>query len=497
MTFRILSSEGFEMNRRMIFYTVGQIILLEGILFILPLIVSLCYWEEKSMICFSVTLVSALVTGFLMTLVSKPGNKVIYAREGFIIVTFAWIALSAIGSVPFVISGEIPNVFDAFFETVSGFTTTGASVLTDVESMSHGMLFWRSFTHWLGGMGVLVLIMAIIPKNSGTDSGRAMHILRAEMAGPIIGKLVPKARDTAKILYYIYLGLTLLEFLFLVAGGMPVFDSLVHAVGTAGTGGFGIKADSLAGYSPYSQWVITIFMLLFGVNFNLFYFLLLRRFKTVFTNRELWVYFAVVAVSVGIITWNIMPIYHNFSDSFRHSSFQVAGIISSTGYATADFNQWPQLSKNIMFLLMFMGGCAGSTAGGLKVSRVMILFKIIQKDVRRLLHPRSVTAVKLEGKAVDNNTLYSVSTYFALYMALILGTFLLISFEPLSFETNLSAAVSCVNNIGPGFDRAGPMDGYAAYSNFSKLVLSIAMLLGRLEIYPILLAFYPHTWTKK
>ena len=485
------------MNRRMIFYTVGQIILLEGILFILPLIVSLCYWEEKSMICFSVTLVSALVTGFLMTLVSKPGNKVIYAREGFIIVTFAWIALSAIGSVPFVISGEIPNVFDAFFETVSGFTTTGASVLTDVESMSHGMLFWRSFTHWLGGMGVLVLIMAIIPKNSGTDSGRAMHILRAEMAGPIIGKLVPKARDTAKILYYIYLGLTLLEFLFLVAGGMPVFDSLVHAVGTAGTGGFGIKADSLAGYSPYSQWVITIFMLLFGVNFNLFYFLLLRRFKTVFTNRELWVYFAVVAVSVGIITWNIMPIYHNFSDSFRHSSFQVAGIISSTGYATADFNQWPQLSKNIMFLLMFMGGCAGSTAGGLKVSRVMILFKIIQKDVRRLLHPRSVTAVKLEGKAVDNNTLYSVSTYFALYMALILGTFLLISFEPLSFETNLSAAVSCVNNIGPGFDRAGPMDGYAAYSNFSKLVLSIAMLLGRLEIYPILLAFYPHTWTKK
>ena len=485
------------MNRRMIFYTVGQIVFLEGLLFTLPLLVSLCYWEEKSIICFSITLLSALAIGAAMTLISKPSNKVIYAREGFIIVTFAWIALSAIGSVPFVISGEIPNVFDAFFETVSGFTTTGASVLTDVESMSKGMLFWRSFTHWLGGMGVLVLIMAIIPKNSGTDSGRAMHILRAEMAGPIIGKLVPKAKDTAKILYYIYFALTALEFLFLVMGGMPVYDSIIHAVGTAGTGGFGIKADSLAGYSPYSQWVITVFMLLFGVNFNLFYFLLLKRFKTVFTNRELWVYLSVVVISVCIITWNIMPIYNDLSDSFRHSSFQVAGIISSTGFATADFNQWPQLSKNIMFLLMFMGGCAGSTAGGLKVSRVIILFKIIQKDIRRLLHPRSVTSVKLEGKAVDSNTLNSVTTYFALYMVLLFGTFLLISFEPLSFETNMSAAVSCLNNIGPAFDQAGPMDGYSMYSDFSKVVLSIAMLLGRLEIYPIVLAFYPHTWTKK
>ncbi len=485
------------MNRRMIFYTVGQIIGLEGIVFILPLMVSLCYWEETSMICFAISLVSALVLGGLMMLISKPSNKVIYAREGFIIVTFAWIALSAIGSVPFVISGEIPNVFDAFFETVSGFTTTGASILTDVESMSHGMLFWRSFTHWLGGMGVLVLIMAIIPKNSGTDSGRAMHIFRAEMAGPIIGKLVPKAKDTAKILYFIYLGMTLLEFFFLVIGGMPVFDSIIHAVGTAGTGGFGIKADSLAGYSPYSQWVITIFMILFGVNFNLFYFIILKRFRAVFTNRELWVYLSTILISIGIITWNIMPIYNNFSDSLRHSSFQVAGIISSTGFATADFNQWPQLSKNIMFLLMFMGGCAGSTAGGLKVSRVIILFKIIQKDIRRLLHPRSVTSVKLEGKALDNNTLSSVSTYFALYMVLLFGTFLLISFEPLSFETNMSAAVSCLNNIGPGFDQAGPMNGYAVYSDFSKVVLSIAMLLGRLEIYPIVLAFYPHTWTKK
>ena len=291
--------------------------------------------------------------------------------------------------------------------------------------------------------------------------------------------------------------MTVLEFLFLVIGDMHLYDSLVHAIGTAGTGGFGIKADSLSGYSPYSQWVITIFMLLFGINFNLYYLILLKRFKTVFTNRELWCYFGMIAVSVTVITWNIFPIYQNFSDSFRHSSFQVAGIISSTGYSSVDFNQWPQLSKNILFLLMFVGGCAGSTAGGLKVSRAMMLFKLIKKDIHRLLHPRSVKSVKMEGKVVDSNTLNGVSTYFAVYMVLILGTFLLISFEPLSFETNLSAAVSCVNNIGPGFDRAGPMEGYAVYSNFSKAVLSIAMLLGRLEIYPILLALYPQTWTKK
>lgn len=485
------------MNRRAVFYTIGQIIILEGILLTLPLLVSFCFWEEKSIIAFSITIFIALAFGALTLIISKPSNKIIYAKEGFIIVTCAWIALSVIGCVPFIISGEIPNIFDAFFETVSGFTTTGASILTDVESMSKGMLFWRSFTHWLGGMGVLVLIMAIIPKNTGTDSGRAMHILRAEMAGPIIGKLVPKVRDTAKILYFIYFALTALEFFFLLIGDMHFFDSLVHAIGTAGTGGFGIKADSLASYSPYSQWVITIFMLLFGVNFNLFYLLLLKRFKAVFSNRELWCYAGVVLISIAVITWNIFPIYNNFSDSLRHSSFQVAGIISSTGFASADFNQWPQLSKNILFLLMFMGGCAGSTAGGLKVSRVMLLFKLIKKDISRLLHPRSVTAVKLEGKPVDNNTLYGVSTYFAIYIVLILGTFLFISFEPLSFESNFSAAVSCINNIGPGFDQTGPMEGYAVYSNFSKFILSIAMLLGRLEIYPVLLAFYPKTWSKK
>ncbi len=478
----------------MIMYMVGNIIKLEAVILLLPLIVSLCYHEMNSVYAFSVTIIAAAIIGFAFCMAFKPKNKVIYAREGFIIVTFAWIILSLIGAMPFMLSREIPNFFDAFFETVSGFTTTGASILSDVERMSYGMLFWRSFTHWLGGMGVLVLIMAIIP----TDSGRAIHILRAEMAGPVIGKIVPKIKDTAKILYFIYLVLTVVEFCFLCFGGMPIFDSAVHALGTAGTGGFGIKADSLVSYSPYLQWVITIFMFIFGINFNLFYLLLLRKFKPVFMNRELWFYIGIMIVSSGVITYSIYPVYGNFSDSVRHSFFQVASIVSTTGYASADFNLWPDLAKGVIFILLFLGGCAGSTAGGLKLSRVMILMKSIQKDIRHLLHPRSVESVKLEGKTIDNSTLYGVTTYFALYILLIAITFIILSFEPnFDVQSNLSASISCCNNVGPGFGLTGPMEGYGAYSSFSKFVLTFAMLFGRLEIYPVLLALYPRTWTKK
>lgn len=482
------------MNRRMIFYMVGNIVKLEAVLLLLPLLVSLYYNEMNCVSAFSVTLIAAAAIGVALTLLFKPKNKIIYAKEGFIIVTLAWIFLSVIGAAPFLISGEVSNFFDAFFETVSGFTTTGASVLPDVEKMSHGILFWRSFTHWLGGMGVLVLIMAIIP----TDSGRAIHILRAEMAGPVIGKIVPKIKDTAKILYFIYFVITVVEMGFLFFGGMPLFDSAVHALGTAGTGGFGIKADSLAGYSPYLQWVITVFMLIFGINFNLFYLLLIRKFKPVITNHELWVYAGIVVVSAGIITASIYPLYNNFSDSVRHSFFQVAAIVSTTGYSSTDFNLWPDLARNIIFVLMFFGGCAGSTAGGLKISRLMILFKSIQKDIRHLLHPRSVASVKLEGKPLDNTILHSVTTYFSIYIVLIAATFLLLSFEPnFNFEANITASVSCCNNVGPGLGLVGPMAGYGGYSNFSKFVLSIAMLFGRLEIYPVLLALYPRTWRKK
>lgn len=482
------------MNRRMIFYMVGNIILLEAVLLMLPLLVALIYQEMNGVNSFSVTILIAAITGALMKLLFKPHSKVIYAREGFIIVTFAWIILSLIGCVPFILSREIPNFFDAFFETVSGFTTTGASIVRDVESMSHGMLFWRSFTHWLGGMGVLVLIMAIIP----SDSGRAIHIMRAEMAGPVIGKIVPKIKETARILYIIYLGLTALEFVLLLAGQMPLFDSAVHALGTAGTGGFGIKADSVASYNPYLQWVITIFMILFGINFNLFYLLLLRKFKPVFTNRELWFYFGIIIVSASIITYSIYPLYNNFSDSIRHSFFQVASIVSTAGFSTADFNLWPDLAKGVIFILMFLGGCAGSTAGGLKLSRVIIMLKAIRKDIRHLLHPRSVAAVKYEGKNLDTSTMHGVTTYFALYIVLIAATFFILSFEPsFDLQSNLTASVTCCNNVGPGLGLVGPMEGFAGYSWFSKLVLTFAMLFGRLEIYPIVLAFYPKTWTKK
>lgn len=481
------------MNRKMVFYMIGQMIKLEAALLVLPLLVSLIYREHETALSFLITIGIALVLGFALTLIFRTKNRVIYAKEGFVIVALTWLALSAVGCLPFIISGEIPSFFDAFFETVSGFTTTGASVVVDVESMSHGTLFWRSFTHWIGGMGVLVFIMAIIP----TVTDRSIHILRAEMPGPIVGKLVPKTKDTAKILYLIYIIMTAVEIVLLLIGGMPLFESTVHAFGTAGTGGFGIKADSIAGYSPYLQWVITIFMLLFGVNFNLYYLALIRHFHSIFKSRELWCYIGIFAAACFAITIDIYPMYQNFSESLRLAAFQTSSILTTTGFATADFNIWPGFSKAILFLLMFIGGCAGSTAGGLKVSRVILLFKIVRKELLHILHPRSVAVIKFEGKKVDNPTLNSVSTYFVLYIFGILGIFLILCLEPFDLETNLSATVSCFNNVGPGLSLVGPASNYSAYSPLSKLMLSFAMLLGRLEIFPLWFTLTPSTWSKK
>ncbi len=481
------------MNRKMVFYMIGQMIKLEAALLVLPLLVSLIYREHETALSFLITIGIALVLGFALTLIFRTKNRVIYAKEGFVIVALTWLALSAVGCLPFIISGEIPSFFDAFFETVSGFTTTGASVVIDVESMSHGILFWRSFTHWIGGMGVLVFIMAIIP----TVTDRSIHILRAEMPGPIVGKLVPKTKDTAKILYFIYIIMTAVEIVLLLIGGMPLFESTVHAFGTAGTGGFGIKADSIAGYSPYLQWVITIFMLLFGVNFNLYYLALIRHFHSIFKSRELWCYIGIFAAACFAITIDIYPMYQNFSESLRLAAFQTSSILTTTGFATADFNLWPGFSKAILFLLMFIGGCAGSTAGGLKVSRVILLFKIVRKELLHMLHPRSVAVIKFEGKKVDNPTLNSVSTYFVLYIFGILGIFLILCLEPFDLETNLSATVSCFNNVGPGLSLVGPASNYSAYSPLSKLMLSFAMLLGRLEIFPLWFTLTPSTWSKK
>lgn len=480
------------MNRKMVFYTCGQMLLLEAVLLVLPLITALIY-RERCSIAILIAIGVALFIGTLIMVISKPADTVIYSREGFIITALTWVMFSAVGALPFVISGEIPSYIDAFFETVSGFTTTGASILTNVEAMSHGLLMWRSFTHWVGGMGILVMVMAVAPMM--TD--RSIHIMRAEMPGPVVGKLVPRVRQTAKILYVMYIVLTLVEMVLLLLGGMNLFESMTYTFGTAGTGGFGIKADSMASYSPYLQWVVTIFMFIFGINFNLYYLALIKRFKAVFSSEELWTYIGIVAISCTAIAINIRSMYDTLSETIRHSAFQVMTIVSTTGYATTDFDLWPQFSKTIILLLMIVGACAGSTAGGLKVSRVVMMFKSARRELKRMLHPRSVSVVRFEGKPLDDQTISSVSIYFVLYIAIILVVLLLISFEPFNFETRFSSVLACFNNIGPGLGAVGPTCSFAEYTGFSKIVLSIAMLLGRLEIYPMLFALSPSVWVKK
>ena len=480
------------MNKKMVLNTLGKIIWAEAALLILPLIISLIY-RNDCVVSFLITIAVAAVVALPLSVFCKTDNKVIYAREGFIIVSLAWILMSLIGALPFFISGEIPSYIDAFFETVSGFTTTGASILTDVESMSEGLLFWRSFTHWVGGMGVLVFVMAI----SAGLPDRSIHIMRAEMPGPVIDKLVPKARETAKILYLIYIGITVAEIITLIICKMPVFEAVIHGMGTAGTGGFGIKGDSIEGYSPVIQWVIAVFMFLFGVNFNLYYLILLKRVKSVLKSSELWTYIGISVAACIMITVNISGMYESLADALRHSAFQVATVVTTTGFSTADFNMWPGLSKTLLLLLMLMGGCAGSTAGGIKASRVVILAKGLKREINRLLHPRSVKALMLDGKRLDEQTISSTSLYLTVYVGCLLAVFLLLSFDKFDIETNISAAISCFNNIGPGLGAVGPASNFSEFSDFSKIVLSTAMLFGRLEIFPMLMLFMPSFWNRK
>lgn len=481
------------MNRKMIFYTVGQLILLDGVLMLLPCAVSLIYAEYRCALSFFAVAAGAVVLGLALRISLRNTDRTIYAREGFITVALAWIILSAVGALPFVISGDIPSYVDAFFEIVSGFTTTGASILTDVESLNHGALFWRSFSHWIGGMGVLVLMMAIMP----TGEGRSIHLMRAEMPGPKVDKIVPKVRGNAKILYIMYIALTMAEVILLLCGGMNLFESLIHSFGTAGTGGFGVRGDSIASYSPYIKWVITIFMLIFGVNFNIYYLMLIKRFSQAVRSEELRAYILIVLVSVGVITANVYSLYSGFGEALTEAAFQVSSILTTTGYSTVDFDLWPTMSKTILLLLMFIGGCAGSTAGGLKVSRIIILAKTARRELTRLLHPRSVGSLKFEGKTLEDEVNRGVLSYFALYSFVFAIVLFFISFEPFDLETNISAVCACFNNIGPGFGAVGPMANYAGYTAFSKILLSAAMLLGRLEIYPLLLTLAPTTWVKK
>lgn len=480
------------MNKKLVFNVIGRLLCAVSLMLMAPMVVSLIY-KEKSWWAFGVTAVATLMVGYLLKSVTKKFSKVIYAKEGFVIVALAWATVSFVGCIPFWLSREIPSFVDAFFETVSGYTTTGASILTNVEALSKGMLFWRSFNHWIGGMGVLVFMLAFV--SSITD--RSIHILRAEMPGPIVGKLAPRSKDTSKVLYIIYIVLTVIQIVMLWCGDMNLFESIVHTFGTAGTGGFGIKADSLSGYSAYSQWVITAFMFIFGINFNVFYLLIIKRFRSAFKSSELAVYTAITVVAVAIIAFDISHLYETFSETIRTSALQVVSITTTTGFASADFNLWPTLSKTILLVLMFIGACAGSTAGGFKMSRVIIVFKMISNEIRKMVHPRSVSTVKFEGKDVDENTQRSVTSYFAIYFVSIFIIFLLISFEPFDIETNFTAVVSCFNNIGPGLAKVGPMGGYADYSAFSKLLLSFAMLLGRLEIFPLVIALIPSTWKRR
>lgn len=479
------------MNRKIVFYMTGRILLVLALLFILPMACAVIYKETSIIHSLGMSAVISFVSGLILTLCFKTENRYIFAREGFAIVSLAWLSVSLVGALPFYISGEIPNYINAFFETVSGFTTTGASILTDVESMSHGLLFWRSFTHFIGGMGVLVFVMAIIP----SESGRDIHIMRAEMPGPIVGKLVPKIRETAKILYLIYIGLTAFMVVALLVGGMSVFDSLIHTFGTAGTGGFGIKADSVGDYSPYLQWVIGIFMLLFGINFNLFYLILIGKLRSAFKSSELWCYIGIVCIATAAVCINIFNTFSNLGDAIRHSFFQVSSIITTTGFSTVDFNSWPNFSKMVLLLLMFIGGCAGSTAGGLKVSRVMILIKTAKRDLNKMLHPRSVGVVKHEGKVIDEGTVSNISVYLIVYTLCFFAILTIISLENISFEGSFSAVASCFNNVGPAFGTLS--QNYSSLSDVSTISLSLAMLFGRLEIFPLLLTLSPSTWIKK
>ncbi len=480
------------MNYKMMGRFVAQTLLIEAVFMIPALIISLCYHEPMAVQGYLLTYAVLLPVIGLLFLLCKGAPNALNATGGLVCVAISWIALSALGCLPFVFSGEIPHYVDALFEIVSGFTTTGSSILSNVEALSHGILYWRSFSHWLGGMGVLVFLLAVDPGSKG--SGFTMHLLRAESPGPDVGKLVPKMRKTAAILYLIYIVLTVADFLFLVAGGMPAFDAVCTAVGTAGTGGFGIKNDSLASYSPYLQNVTTVFMFLFGVNFSCYYLLLLGQFRSVFRDEELRVYLAVIFVAIAAIVIDLGSFYGSLEETVRHAAFQVATVMSTTGFATTDFDLWPSFSKAILVGLMFMGACAGSTCGGMKVARVVLLLKNLRRNIRQMMRPNTVQVVRSNGRVVDEKVLANTNAYLAAYATILVLSFVVISLDNFSIGTNMTAVIACFNNIGPGLEAVGPTCNFSGFSDLSKLVLIFDMLAGRLEIFPILVLFSKATW---
>jgi len=478
-------------NYRMIAYLSGVIILIEAGFMLMPALVALIYGEQSG-IWFLVTLAAAALLGFALTRL-KPAKRDMYAKEGFVITALAWIIISLIGAAPFTLSGQIPSYLDAVFEMVSGFTTTGASIVPNVELLDNCMNFWRCLSHWLGGMGILVFMLAIV--NLG--GGQSNHLLRAESPGPSVSKMVPNMRRSSAILYGIYIVMTVAEVLLLMLGGMPLFDSLCHAFGTAGTGGFGIKAASIGAYdSYYLQTIIAVFMVLFGVNFNVYFFMLMRRWSDAFHNTEVKAYFAVILTSVIVIGCNILHMMPTVYDAFHHAFFAVATIITTTGFATVDFNLWPELSRMILVLLMFFGACAGSTGGGIKVSRFVILTKATTAELRKLLHPRSVRVMTIDGKQVSRETIQGVQGYLVVYLMIFIASILIVSLDNYDMTTSVTAVAATLNNIGPGLNLVGPTGNYAFFSPLSKIILTLDMLFGRLELFPMVILLLPSTWRK-
>ena len=480
------------MNKRMIIYILGKMLGVEGALLFIPAGVSLIYGEKSGL---SFVLVSAML-GLIYLIFGRkaPENRRIYGKEGFVIVGLAWILWSMFGALPFVISGSIPNYIDAVFETVSGFTTTGSTILQDIEALPMGINFWRCFTHWIGGMGVLVFVMMVL----SLDTENSMPLMRAEMPGPEAGKLVPKVRHTAKILYEMYFVLTMLEVILLMFGGMNLYDALVHSFSTAGTGGFSSRNASVSFYdSAYIDGVITVFMILFGVNFNLYFLLLIKDWKSVLKDEELRGYLGVIAASIAVITVNILSMYENVAHAFRYASFQVASVITTTGFYTADFEHWPELSKAILLAIMVIGSCAGSTGGGIKVCRFMILCKSIRQEIRKILHPNMVAMVKMNGKRVSTDTLRGINTYFAAYIFIVIISVLIVSIDNFDFATSFSGVLTTINNVGPGISKVGPVENFHAFSALSKIVFSFDMLVGRLEIFPYLILLSPDLWRRR
>ncbi|MBP5198559.1 MAG: TrkH family potassium uptake protein [Lachnospiraceae bacterium] len=479
------------MNFGIVRFVLGWILQFEGIFLILPAITAAVYKEWREVIAFIATALASLLIGYLMRF-KRPKDMSLYTREGFASVALGWFVMSLVGAVPFVATGDIPNYIDALFETISGLTTTGASILTDVEVVSHGGLFWRSFTHWIGGMGVFVFIMAIVPLAGGST----MNLMRAESPGPSVGKLVPRVKDTAKALYVIYLGITGIEVVTLLICGMNLFESLTLTFGTVGTGGFGVSNASIGGYSHTVQVVITVFMILSGINYTFFFAMIHRQFKQAFAIEEVRWYLAIIFGSVLIIFINIKNMYTLASDALRDAFFQVGSIITTTGFSTTDFDTWPQLSKTIIVLLMIIGACAGSTGGGFKISRILILLKAIKKELLMMIHPNMIKKLRLDGRVIPHETIRSTNVFMSIYIVILFGSTLLVSFDEFGFTTNFTAVLACLNNIGPGLDLVGPARNFAFFSPFVKIILMFDMLAGRLELLPMLILLVPQCWKK-